>query len=65
LDLADAQERYRFLKDSEGPVGGVEVKPARRETQTSDALRRLGPAGSRMAKVAGGASLQVKAPTSR
>ena len=39
FDLADAQELYRFRKDSEGPVGGVTVMPAKRETQTSDALR--------------------------
>jgi ankyrin repeat protein len=41
LDLADAQELYRFRKDSEGPVGGVEVKPTKRETQTTDALKAL------------------------
>jgi hypothetical protein len=41
FDLADAQELYRFRKDSEGPVGGVEVKPPKRETQTSDAIRAL------------------------
>lgn len=38
-DLADAQELYRFRKDSEGPVGGIEVKPEKRETQTTAALK--------------------------
>lgn len=43
LEMADAQELYRFRKDSEGPVGGIEVKPDKRETQTSEALRKLVP----------------------
>lgn len=52
FDLADAQELFRFRKDSEGPVGGNEKKPAKRETQTSDALKKLQPSGLAAAKAA-------------
>jgi cytohesin len=50
FDLADAQELFRFRKDSEGPVGGNEKKPDKRETQTSDALKKLQPSGLAAAK---------------
>lgn len=52
FDLADAQELFRFRKDSEGPVGGNEKKPPKRETQTSDALRKLQGRGLAVAKPA-------------
>jgi cytohesin len=41
FDLANAQELYRFRKDSEGPIGESEKKPSKRETQTSAALKAL------------------------
>ena len=39
--LPDGRVGLRHSKDSEGPVGGVEVKPTKRETQTTDALKVL------------------------
>jgi len=42
LQLADEQERFRYAKDSEGPLGGgIGKEKVFRETQTTDALKKV------------------------
>ncbi|HEX3701089.1 MAG TPA: ankyrin repeat domain-containing protein [Phenylobacterium sp.] len=53
LQLADAEERFRYAHDREGPLGGGIGKEAvRRETQTTDALKKVSTRGLASAKPA-------------
>ncbi|ODT89645.1 ankyrin repeat domain-containing protein [Phenylobacterium sp. SCN 70-31] len=41
LELADAQERFRYALEREGPLGGGPTRDVVRETYTSDAFKRV------------------------